>query len=153
MENFASFSDQLAYGYWQGTQSSRYAYVFEETFDIDRQYINKGLSAISDSWDSSTGTFKEISETSWMTTLSVKYEIKDLELSDEDAEFAENLAEQYGFDAETVKQIMVLKQGIDSQFSDYTQQERDYIFLRLIGAVSYNSWVWKNTASDLGGLF
>lgn len=43
MENFASFSNQLTYDYWQGTQASRYSYVFEEAFELDRHYIDNAF--------------------------------------------------------------------------------------------------------------
>lgn len=135
------------------------ATFFEEALDL-LATIRTGLSAISDSWDSSTGTFKEISDRSWATTLSAKYELKDLELSEEDAEFAENLVTQYGFDSETVALILKVRDGIDEEFPVMSQEEKDYLLLRIIGSVSYGAVdsasdevLWDATAGDLKKYF
>ena len=64
---------------------------------------------------------------------------------------------KYGFDSTTARQILKLKQGLERKFSsifdDYTQEERDYLLLRIIGSVSYNGVKWDETAGYLSRYF
>lgn len=67
---------------------------------------------------------------------------------------------QYGFDAETAQIILDVKRGIDKEFPKLSQDERDYLLLRLIGSVSYGAVngttdeiLWNTTAGDLATYF
>lgn len=60
---------------------------------------------------------------------------------------------EYGFDAETAKQLLTIKQGIDKKFPTSSQEFRDYIFLRVVGAASYNESKWDETAGYLKNYF
>lgn len=60
---------------------------------------------------------------------------------------------EYGFDAETAQQLLTIKQGIDKKFPTSSQEFRDYIFLRVVGAANYNDFRWKETAGHLKKYF
>ena len=60
---------------------------------------------------------------------------------------------KYGFDAETAQQLLTIKQGIDKKFPTSSQEFRDYIFLRVVGAAYYNDFKWKETAGYLKNYF
>ena len=46
-----------------------------------------------------------------------------------------------------------IKQGIDKKFPTSSQEFRDYIFLRVVGAANYNDFKWNETAGGLGHYF
>ena len=48
---------------------------------------------------------------------------------------------------------MTIKQGIDKKFPTSSQEFRDYIFLRVVGAAYYNDFRWKETAGHLKTYF
>lgn len=75
------------------------------------------------------------------------------DLSPEDAMFAQNLMEQYGFNEKTAREIIKVRDGIDKKFPDKSQNEKDYIFLRIIGSVSYSGFKWDDTAGSLANYF
>lgn len=75
------------------------------------------------------------------------------DLSPEDAMFAQNLMKQYGFNAKTAREIIKVRDGIDKKFPDKSQNEKDYIFLRVIGSVSYSGFKWDDTAGSLANYF
>lgn len=75
------------------------------------------------------------------------------DLSPEDAMFAQNMMKQYGFNEKTAREIIKVRDGIDKKFPDKSQNEKDYIFLRIIGSVSYSGFKWDDTAGSLANYF
>ena len=75
------------------------------------------------------------------------------DLSPEDAMFAQNLMVQYGFNEKTAREIIKVRDGIDKKFPDKSQNEKDYILLRVLGSVSYTGGKWINTAGTLKDYF
>lgn len=71
------------------------------------------------------------------------------DLSPEDAMFAQNLMVQYGFNEQTAREIIKVRDGIDKKFPDKSQEEKDYILLRVLGSVSYSGLQWDGTADSL----
>ncbi|WP_373761090.1 T7SS effector LXG polymorphic toxin [Streptococcus ferus] len=67
--------------------------------------------------------------------------------------FIMNYASIYGFNKETVLQILKVKKGIDKKFPDKSQEERDYLLNRVLGAPVYEGFNWNNTAGDLKDYF
>ena len=129
--------------------------LFDELADIALQ-LSTGLAQAETSWNATDKSFTIPSDLSWATYLSAYSATKDLELSREERAFVNTMMTEYGFDVETAKQLLTIKRGIDSQFSyfaGYTSQERDYLFLRLIGAVSYDGVKWDETAGYLSNYF
>lgn len=129
--------------------------LFDELDDIALQ-LSTGLAQAETSWNATDKSFTIPSDLSWASYLSAYSATKDLELSREERAFVNTMMTEYGFDVETAMQLLTIKRGIDSQFSyfaGYTSQERDYIFLRLIGAVSYDGVKWDETAGYLSKYF
>ncbi|MCO7177528.1 T7SS effector LXG polymorphic toxin [Streptococcus gallolyticus] len=129
--------------------------LFDDLDDITLQ-LSTGLAQAETSWNATDKSFTIPSDLSWATYLSAYSATKDLELSREERAFVNTMMTEYGFDVETAKQLLTIKRGIDSQFSyfaGYTSQERDYLFLRLIGAVSYDGVKWDETAGYLSNYF
>lgn len=129
--------------------------LFDELDDIALQ-LSTGLAQAETSWNATDKSFTIPSDLSWATYLSAYSATKDLELSREERAFINTMMTEYGFDVETAMQLLTIKRGIDSQFSyfaGYTSQERDYIFLRLIGAVNYDGVKWDKTAGYLSKYF
>lgn len=129
--------------------------LFDDLDDIALQ-LSTGLAQAETSWNATDKSFTIPSDLSWATYLSAYSATKDLELSREERAFVNTMMTEYGFDVETAKQLLTIKRGIDSQFSyfaGYTSQERDYLFLRLIGAVSYDGVKWDETAGYLSNYF
>ena len=75
------------------------------------------------------------------------------DLSPEDAMFAQNLMKQYGFNEKTAREIIKVRDGVDKKFPDKSQEEKDYILLRIIGSVSYTGSKWDETAGSLKDYF
>lgn len=71
------------------------------------------------------------------------------DLSPEDAMFVQNLMVQYGFNEKTAREIIKVRDGVDKKFPDKSQEEKDYILLRIIGSVSYSGLQWDGTADSL----
>lgn len=75
------------------------------------------------------------------------------DLSPEDAMFAQNLMKQYGFNEKTAREIIKVRDGIDKKFPDKSQNEKDYILLRVLGSAYYEGFQWDETAGGLGEYF
>lgn len=75
------------------------------------------------------------------------------DLSPEDAMFAQNLMVQYGFNEQTAREIIKVRDGIDKKFPDKSQEEKDYILLRVLGSASYTGFKWDQTAGSLVNYF
>ena len=67
--------------------------------------------------------------------------------------FAQNLMVQYGFNEQTAREIIKVRDGIDKKFPDKSQEEKDYILLRVLGSASYTGFKWDQTAGSLVNYF
>ena len=126
--------------------------LFDELDSIDVQ-LSRGLAQIETSWDAKTGVFKVPSDLTWANYLSAYADTKDLQLSRQEKAFVQTMMAEYGFDAETAQQLLTIKQGIDKKFPNSSQEFRDYVFLRVVGAASYNESKWDETAGYLKNYF
>ena len=126
--------------------------LFDELDSIDVQ-LSRGLAQIESSWDAKTGVFKIPSDLTWANYLSAYTDTKDMKLSRQEKAFVQSMMAEYGFDAETAQQLLTIKQGIDKKFPTSSQEFRDYIFLRVVGAANYNEFQWNETAGHLKTYF
>ena len=126
--------------------------LFDDLDSIDVQ-LSRGLAQIESSWDAKTGVFKVPSDLTWANYLSAYSDTKDMQLSRQEKAFVQTMMAEYGFDAETAQQLLTIKQGIDKKFPTSSQEFRDYIFLRVVGAAYYNDFRWNETAGGLWQYF
>ena len=126
--------------------------LFDELDSIDVQ-LSRGLAQIETSWDAKTGVFKVPSDLTWANYLSAYSDTKNMKLSRQEKAFVQTMMAEYGFDAETAQQLLTIKQGIDKKFPTSSQEFRDYIFLRVVGAAYYNDFKWNETAGHLKTYF
>ncbi|KXT60064.1 hypothetical protein SORDD05_01231 [Streptococcus oralis] len=126
--------------------------LFDELDSINVQ-LSRGLAQIETSWDAKTGVFKVPSDLTWANYLTAYADTKDLKLSRQEKAFVQTMMAEYGFDAETGKQLLTIKQGIDKKFPTSSQEFRDYIFLRVVGAANYDDFKWNETAGGLWQYF
>ena len=126
--------------------------LFDELDSINVQ-LSRGLAQIESSWDAKTGVFKVPSDLTWANYLSAYSDTKDMKLSRQEKAFVQTMMAEYGFDAETAQQLLTIKQGIDRKFPTSSQEFRDYIFLRVVGAAYYNDFKWNETAGYLRNYF
>ena len=126
--------------------------LFDELDSIDVQ-LSRGLAQIENSWDAKTGVFKVPSDLTWANYLSAYSDTKDMKLSRQEKAFVQTMMAEYGFDAETAQQLLTIKQGIDKKFPTSSQEFRDYIFLRVVGAANYDDFKWNETAGGLWQYF
>ena len=126
--------------------------LFDDLDSIDVQ-LSRGLAQIESSWDAKKGVFKVPSDLTWANYLTAYADTKDLQLSRQEKAFVQTMMAEYGFDAETAQQLLTIKQGIDKKFPTSSQEFRDYIFLRVIGAANYDGFQWNETAGHLKTYF
>ena len=126
--------------------------LFDDLDSIDVQ-LSRGLAQIESSWDAKNGVFKVPSDLTWANYLTAYADTKDLKLSRQEKAFVQTMMAEYGFDAETAQQLLTIKQGIDKKFPTSSQEFRDYIFLRVVGAVNYDGFRWNETAGHLKNYF
>ena len=126
--------------------------LFDDLDSIDVQ-LSRGLAQIETSWDAKTGVFKVPSDLTWANYLFAYSDTKDMKLSRQEKAFVQAMIAEYGFDAETAQQLLTIKQGIDKKFPTSSQEFRDYIFLRVVGAANYNEFQWNETAGHLKTYF
>ena len=126
--------------------------LFDDLDSIDVQ-LSRGLAQIESSWDAKQGVFKVPSDLTWANYLSAYSDTKDMKLSRQEKAFVQTMMAEYGFDAETAQQLLTIKQGIDKKFPTSSQEFRDYIFLRVVGAAYYNDFRWNETAGHLKTYF
>ena len=126
--------------------------LFDDLDSIDVQ-LSRGLAQIESSWDAKQGVFKVPSDLTWVNYLTAYSDTKDLKLSRQEKAFVQTMMAEYGFDAETAQQLLTIKQGIDKKFPTSSQEFRDYIFLRVVGAVNYDGFRWNETAGHLKTYF
>ena len=126
--------------------------LFDDLDSIDVQ-LSRGLAQIESSWDAKTGVFKVPSDLTWANYLTAYSDTKDMKLSRQEKAFVQTMMAEYGFDAETAQQLLTIKQGIDKKFPTSSQEFRDYIFLRVVGAANYDDFKWNETAGGLWQYF
>ena len=126
--------------------------LFDDLDSIDVQ-LSRGLAQIESSWDAKQGVFKVPSDLTWANYLTAYADTKDLKLSRQEKAFVQTMMAEYGFDAETAQQLLTIKQGIDKKFPTSSQEFRDYIFLRVVGAANYDDFKWNETAGGLWQYF
>ena len=126
--------------------------LFDDLDSIDVQ-LSRGLAQIESSWDAKNGVFKVPSDLTWVNYLTAYADTKDLKLSRQEKAFVQTMMAEYGFDAETAQQLLTIKQGIDRKFPNSSQEFRDYIFLRVVGAANYDDFKWNETAGGLWQYF
>lgn len=126
--------------------------LFDDLDSIDMQ-LSRGLAQIESSWDAKTGVFKIPSGLTWANYLSAYSDTKNMKLSRQEKAFVQSMMAEYGFDAETAQQLLTIKQGIDKKFPTSSQEFRDYIFLRVVGAANYDDFKWNETAGGLWQYF
>ena len=126
--------------------------LFDDLDSIDVQ-LSRGLAQIETSWDAKTGVFKVPSDLTWANYLTAYADTKDLKLSRQEKAFVQTMMAEYGFDVETAQQLLTIKQGIDKKFPTSSQEFRDYIFLRVVGAAYYDGFEWNETAGGLWQYF
>ena len=126
--------------------------LFDDLDSIDVQ-LSRGLAQIETSWDAKQGVFKVPSDLTWANYLSAYTDTKDMKLSRQEKAFVQTMMAEYGFDAETAQQLLTIKQGIDKKFPTSSQEFRDYIFLRVVGAANYDDFKWNETAGGLWQYF
>ena len=126
--------------------------LFDDLDSIDVQ-LSRGLAQIESSWDAKQGVFKVPSDLTWANYLFAYSDTKDMKLSRQEKAFVQTMIAEYGFDAETAQQLLTIKQGIDKKFPTSSQEFRDYIFLRVVGAANYNEFQWNETAGHLKTYF
>ena len=126
--------------------------LFDELDSIDVQ-LSRGLAQIENSWDAKTGSFKIPSDLTWANYLTAYSDTKDMKLSRQEKAFVQTMMAEYGFDAETAQQLLTIKQGIDKKFPTSSQEFRDYVFLRVVGAAYYDGVQWNETAGYLKNYF
>ena len=126
--------------------------LFDELDSIDVQ-LSRGLAQIETSWDAKQGVFKVPSDLTWANYLTAYSDTKDMKLSRQEKSFVQTMMAEYGFDAETAQQLLTIKQGIDKKFPTSSQEFRDYVFLRVVGAAYYDGVQWNETAGYLKNYF
>ena len=126
--------------------------LFDDLDSIDVQ-LSRGLAQIETSWDAKQGVFKVPSDLTWANYLTAYSDTKDMKLSRQEKSFVQTMMAEYGFDAETAQQLLTIKQGIDRKFPTSSQEFRDYIFLRVVGAAYYDGFKWNETAGGMGHYF
>ena len=126
--------------------------LFDELDSIDVQ-LSRGLAQIESSWDAKQGVFKVPSDLTWVNYLTAYSDTKDMKLSRQEKAFVQTMMAEYGFDAETAQKLLTIKQGIDKKFPTSSQEFRDYIFLRVVGATNYDGFKWNETAGGLWQYF
>ena len=126
--------------------------LFDDLASIDVQ-LSRGLAQIETSWDAKQGVFKVPSDLTWANYLFAYSDTKDMKLSRQEKAFVQTMMAEYGFDAETAQQLLTIKQGIDKKFPTSSQEFRNYIFLRVVGAANYDDFKWNETAGGLWQYF
>lgn len=124
--------------------------IFSEIESL-KSLVDTGLSQLSSGWDASKGVYVLPANLSWASQLMLMSPMTPPQLDPQEQAFVNNLMNQYGFNEETARLILKLKKKIDEKYPDKTQQERDYLLNRALGAPIYDGFNWDQTAGDLEG--
>ncbi|MGT2666398.1 hypothetical protein ACVRYP_03615 [Streptococcus rifensis] len=129
--------------------------IFKEISNL-KGFVNQGLAQLSTGWDAQRGVYVLPTNLNWAANInklpmSPRSPMDDL--TREELDWIKILMEQYGFDMETAQLIVDVKRGIDKKFPKMSQEDKDYLLNRVLGAPIYNGFQWDNTAGDLKDYF
>ena len=126
---------------------------FFSEVEVLKSSVDQGLAQAEKSWSPTSKTFNlpSRSDMGWIEAIEGKWLEKDY--TQEEIEYKETLKLQYGFDDKTARIIIKVRKNIynDPRIPD---NEKDYVFTRLLGGLSYgheennflNRFMWGNTA-------
>ena len=126
--------------------------IFSEV-EVLKSSVDQGLAQAEKSWSPTSKTFNlpSRSDMGWIEAIEGKWLEKDY--TQEEIEYKETLKLQYGFDDKIARIIIKVRKNIynDPRIPD---NEKDYVFTRLLGGLSYgheensflNRFMWGNTA-------
>ena len=126
--------------------------IFSEV-EVLKSSVDQGIAQAEKSWSPTSKTFNlpSRSDMGWIEAIEGKWLEKDY--TQEEIEYKETLKLQYGFDDKIARIIIKVRKNIynDPRIPD---NEKDYVFTRLLGGLSYgheennflNRFMWGNTA-------
>ena len=126
--------------------------IFSEV-EVLKSSVDQGIAQAEKSWSPTSKIFNlpSRSDMGWIEAIEGKWLEKDY--TQEEIEYKETLKLQYGFDDKTARIIIKVRKNIysDPRIPD---NEKDYVFTRLLGGLSYgheennflNRLMWGNTA-------
>ena len=126
--------------------------IFSEV-EVLKSSVDQGIAQAEKSWSPTSKTFNlpSRSDMGWLEAIEGKWLEKDY--TQEEIEYKETLKLQYGFDDKIARIIIKVRKNIynDPRIPD---NEKDYVFTRLLGGLSYgheennflNRFMWGNTA-------
>ena len=126
--------------------------IFSEV-EVLKSSVDQGIAQAEKSWSPTSKIFNlpSRSDMGWIEAIEGKWLEKDY--TQEEIEYKETLKLQYGFDDKTARIIIKVRKNIysDPRIPD---NEKDYVFTRLLGGLSYgheensflNRFMWGNTA-------
>ncbi|MBP1046681.1 hypothetical protein I6N96_10305 [Enterococcus sp. BWM-S5] len=126
--------------------------IFSEIADLEID-LQSGLAEAQSGkgWDASTGRFSVDSlDMNWAKKINSTW---DNIYSSEKAKFILMLQERYGYDEETAALIYKMRQGLDEKFPEMSEEEKDFLFNRILGEINYSGFNWDHTAGDLASYF
>ena len=126
--------------------------IFSEV-EVLKSSVDQGLAQAEKSWSPTSKTFNlpSRSDMGWIEAIEGKWLEKDY--TQEEIEYKETLKLQYGFDDKTARIIIKVRKNIYNN-PRIPDNEKDYVFTRLLGGLSYgheennflNRLMWGNTA-------
>lgn len=125
--------------------------IFAEISNL-KDLVNQGLAQLSNGWDANQGTYVLPENLSWAANLNklpMSPQSPMNDLTREELDWIKILMEQYGFEMGTAQLIIDVKRGIDNEFPNMSQEEKDYLLNRILGAPTYDGFLWDNTAGNL----
>ncbi|WP_313991077.1 T7SS effector LXG polymorphic toxin [Gemella morbillorum] len=126
---------------------------FFSEVEVLKSSVDQGLAQAEKSWSPTSKTFNlpSRSDMGWIEAIEGKWLEKDY--TQEEIEYKETLKLQYGFDDKIARIIIKVRKNI---YNDprIPNNEKDYVFTRLLGGLSYgheennflNRFMWGNTA-------
>ena len=126
--------------------------IFSEV-EVLKSSVDQGIAQAEKSWSPTSKTFNlpSRSDMGWIEAIEGKWLEKDY--TQEEIEYKETLKLQYGFDDKTARIIIKVRKNIYNN-PRIPDNEKDYVFTRLLGGLSYgheennflNRLMWGNTA-------
>ena len=115
--------------------------IFSEIENL-KNMITTGLNHLNNAWDAKKGVYVLPANLDWATQIMNYTPPSNLQDSQSrDKDFINNLIEQYGYDEDTAKKILKLKEGIDKKYPRMSQKKKDYLLNRSLGAPVYDGLV------------
>ena len=128
---------------------------FFQEIESLKNAVEQGIALAEKSWSPFSKTFSipKREDMGWTDIIEGKWEEKDY--SEDDLKYKESLKVQYGFDDKAARIIVKLKRNIYKD-SRMKEEEKDYVFTRLLGGLVYghednglmNQFMWRNTAGS-----